>query len=295
LQGPSGLRFFFWTQSFGRLTGEIYWKNDAPWYFFFLSMLWDFAPWVIFFWIFLVDEIKNKRLFQAPEQISLALFFVGMFGFSASQYKLPHYIFPLFGGCALLVSRNLVNRVSGKSVQTLLWIFTVLFLLVPWLGVSLLFPAGVGIYLLLALIAAVVYGQGVSARNPLQALLLSLAGFGFVLSLWFYPSLLHFQSSSQAGKYVFAHKRSGEKLFAADASGHALDFYARQNSLSFSQAGSGDWLYASSSFGDSLLLNGGWKLVQTFPDYPVSRLSGKFLFDKNREKHTIRRMLLQKE
>ncbi|MEO0641018.1 MAG: glycosyltransferase family 39 protein, partial [Bacteroidota bacterium] len=49
LEGPSGLEFFFWTQSFGRITGDIYWDNGAPSYYFFLTMLWDFQPWVLFF------------------------------------------------------------------------------------------------------------------------------------------------------------------------------------------------------------------------------------------------------
>jgi hypothetical protein len=31
--GTSGLRFFFWTQSFGRLTGENVWKNNADIFF----------------------------------------------------------------------------------------------------------------------------------------------------------------------------------------------------------------------------------------------------------------------
>ena len=35
LVGPSGVKFFYWTQSFGRVTGESSWKNDAGFFFFF--------------------------------------------------------------------------------------------------------------------------------------------------------------------------------------------------------------------------------------------------------------------
>src|SRR5690606_20480822 len=46
--GVSGLRFFFWEQSFGRITGENVWKNDAGWFFLTESTLWAFMPYTIF-------------------------------------------------------------------------------------------------------------------------------------------------------------------------------------------------------------------------------------------------------
>ena len=59
LQGPSGLEFFFWTQSFGRITGEIYWDNNTPWYFFCLTFLWDFMPWALIFVAAFVYAVKG--------------------------------------------------------------------------------------------------------------------------------------------------------------------------------------------------------------------------------------------
>jgi len=45
-QGVSGLRFFYWSQSFGRITGENPWKNDVDMGFLLLNMLWSFLPWL---------------------------------------------------------------------------------------------------------------------------------------------------------------------------------------------------------------------------------------------------------
>ena len=56
--GQSGLKFFFWTQSFGRITGDSPWRNNAPWYYFFQTMLWDLQPWVILFVPALFLKIK---------------------------------------------------------------------------------------------------------------------------------------------------------------------------------------------------------------------------------------------
>ena len=45
-KGVSGLRFFYWSQSFGRITGESPWKNGAGIDFLLLNMLWSFLPWI---------------------------------------------------------------------------------------------------------------------------------------------------------------------------------------------------------------------------------------------------------
>src|SRR5690606_36141369 len=47
--GVSELKFFYWTQSFGRLTGENVWSNNAPFRFLFENMLWAFLPWILLF------------------------------------------------------------------------------------------------------------------------------------------------------------------------------------------------------------------------------------------------------
>ena len=39
MQGVSGLRFFYWTQSFGRITGESVWNNGASFTFLFENLL----------------------------------------------------------------------------------------------------------------------------------------------------------------------------------------------------------------------------------------------------------------
>ncbi|MBC7774225.1 MAG: glycosyltransferase family 39 protein [Phycisphaerae bacterium] len=45
--GVSGLRFFFWEQSFGRITGENVWKNETSGFYFMHVYLWAFLPWCL--------------------------------------------------------------------------------------------------------------------------------------------------------------------------------------------------------------------------------------------------------
>lgn len=45
--GSAGPRFFFWTQSFGRITGENAWKNDAGYFYFIHVFGWSMLPWTL--------------------------------------------------------------------------------------------------------------------------------------------------------------------------------------------------------------------------------------------------------
>ncbi|NJO89861.1 MAG: phospholipid carrier-dependent glycosyltransferase [Chloroflexia bacterium] len=67
---PSGLRFFFWTQSFGRITGENYWSNDAGYFYFFHTILWDFQPWILLFIPALILKLRKiiVQRFRASEK-----------------------------------------------------------------------------------------------------------------------------------------------------------------------------------------------------------------------------------
>lgn len=296
LKGPSGLRFFFWTQSFGRITGEIYWNNNTPWYFFLLSMLWDFAPWVIFFWIYAFTLFKNQASRkQLKEYMSPSLFVAGMLGLSASHYKLPHYIFPLFGACAALTAHFLLNNPEKKYLYTLMTIVSLLFCLLPPIAFILLFPASVPAWCFSIVSLLSVFYFSIIKKQKLQAVFISLISFGFVLSLWFYPALLRYQSSSTAGRFISQNGKPEQKIFFHYVHGHALDFYSKRICTTFNhQALPGDWLYTTKSFGDSLLSAESWELKADLPDFRISRLTGKFLFSKNKEVYCDRRYLMQK-
>jgi len=45
----SGLRFYYWTQSFGRYTGENMYHEMSYFTFLLENMLWSFLPWILFF------------------------------------------------------------------------------------------------------------------------------------------------------------------------------------------------------------------------------------------------------
>ncbi len=107
-QGVSGVRFFFWEQSFGRITGENVWKNDASVFFFLHVYLWAFAPWSLLLpWaLFKIGgafrTAPNKDFW--PEYYALFGFLLTIIALSFSQYKLPHYIFITLPWASVLVA-----------------------------------------------------------------------------------------------------------------------------------------------------------------------------------------------
>jgi len=75
----SGLRFYYWTQSFGRYTGENYYHEMSYPGFLLENMLWSFLPWIfIFIWAFaakLINIFKEGLFKVQTERISFFGFY----------------------------------------------------------------------------------------------------------------------------------------------------------------------------------------------------------------------------
>jgi len=93
-----GLRFYFWIQSFGRITGENQWHNNNDPSFFIHSFLWSFLPWSIIAFSGISRDLfnalkKKVRLNPETEIITLSGVVLPFIAFSMSKYVLPHYIY----------------------------------------------------------------------------------------------------------------------------------------------------------------------------------------------------------
>ena len=118
-EGISGLRFYFWEQSFGRITGENVWKDSSGPFFLVHNFLWSFAPWSFFaciglFWK-LRKELRSLMHTGKGDWLSLAGFLIPFVILSRSQFKLPHYIFPLFPFAALITAEFMKSWLEQLS------------------------------------------------------------------------------------------------------------------------------------------------------------------------------------
>lgn len=238
--GWKGVEFFFWTQSFGRVTGESEWKNDATAFFFVHTFAWAFLPWLFLFLAAFWREVKQlwKYRFKLPEGkegLALGGFILVFAALSLSRFKLPHYIFITMPFAAVMVGAE-IARMEGnwkeKSARVMLAIHKVLAFVFLVLGALLIFgifPEGMWLgKVFYVLLAAVIAVDLVKSKKEIQQLFWSTAlVFGLVnlgLNGVVYPQILSYQSTGTAGKYI---QQNGlkEPVYAFHKSGRALDFY----------------------------------------------------------------------
>ena len=138
MESPSGVRFFYWTQSFGRIFGDNPLPSNFPDPFFlYHSLLWSLLPWPLIFIVAMVIDVKTKiKAFKTNynnvEVISTAGFIITIIMLSLSSYQLPHYTFIIHPFAALIISNFLVNvlgKLKWKSVfiylSVLVWVICV--------------------------------------------------------------------------------------------------------------------------------------------------------------------------
>jgi 4-amino-4-deoxy-L-arabinose transferase-like glycosyltransferase len=240
--GISGLRFYYWTQSFGRITGESTWSNNPDPFFLYHSFLWSFAPWCVFFIPALFIEIKHKIVnFKKPdtsEAISVGGFVLILIFLSRSHYQLPHYTFAIHPLAAVMTAKYLDERFSSEIKSRLFSVFysihilllTVIYIIL-FLIVCYVFPASLFFCLLTGLsfctfIYFVFISQFVKFPKILLITLLCFATLAFIMNTWFYPNVLAYQTGSFLSKKLNKEMPPGSKLLIyKDYHSFSMQFY----------------------------------------------------------------------
>ncbi len=238
-QGVSGLKFFFWTQSFGRLTGDSIWatassNNPGP-FFLTTTFFWAFLPWTPLFLIAFVQKLKalviNKfKAKQGEEWMTFFAFILPLMALSKSGYQLNHYIYVVIPFTSVLAASLLVRWQGIKGGWLISWrsysVFfqVVVFVLVTWIMVQ-VFPSK-WTWAFMALIPAILFFW----RGITHKISFGLAGtvvFCFaVMNGYFYPELLQYQRGQHVSDYYDAIKTPRSKLyFYKTGASHSLDFY----------------------------------------------------------------------
>lgn len=239
-QGVSGLRFFFWEQSFGRITGENVWKNDTSAFFFFHVYLWAFLPWSLLLPWALVRigkatwAARNTSTAEAalwPEYYALCGFLLTFAALSLSRYKLPHYIFITLPWAAVLVASALGHGV-GAFPRWLLGVGAIAGLLLMWTAVVWVFPeASLEVWLVIGVgtvawaIAFWRQARMLTAEHLVLQGVVAACLLGFVLNFHFYPRLLPYQYARRAVDAARTAGISPEAVYFFRAHSHAVDFY----------------------------------------------------------------------
>ena len=324
-KGVSGVRFYLWDQSFGRLTGDNPFINsqqkpqDADPFFFIHSFLWAFLPWSLFFlfgyWQKLKNIILSKfRLNGNEEAITTGGFTLVFIAMSLSDYKLPHYIFIMFPLAAIITADYLIKLFEAaekKKVQQIFNAVQSITILLIWLVILVLclysFPIK-SVLLWLCLIVLVVlavyqfFKKSDSLHKLITVSLVTMIGANVMLSAHVYPTLLSYQSTVAAGRFIDSKNISNEQFVCYISGGHSLDFYSRRIV---------PWIQSPQGINDRIQNGEVWVFtneegkenfqneniipdsVITYSDYKVTMLSLPFLKPAEREKMLKKKYLLR--
>lgn len=241
----SGLRFFYWSQSFGRITGESPWKNGADISFLLVNMLWSFLPWIFLFIAALITNIvtvvKQKfRLTPQQEWVSTGGFLLAYLALGSSKYQLPHYIFVAFPLAAIVVAGFLKDLLENAKYPKLyrfmnglqVGIVTLLFL-TTLLLITYVFPAGPIVIIAWVVCAALLLYVAFNKAIKGKILWLSAACIIMVnifLTNHVYYNLLKYEVGTQVGRYVYNHNIPADNMMAYKMHDplNSLDFYAQR-------------------------------------------------------------------
>ena len=305
-QHVSGLRFFYWTQSFGRITGESQAVESNVNIFFLLqNMLWSFLPWIIFFLTAVLLECKaffrqNFRLPPGGELISLGGFLITYCALGSSKAQLPHYIFIVFPLAAIVTAKFLYQLLFTTQYQVwlkpflvfhgiiylLLWIACVALMVFPFSHIS-NYVAGISIACLIGYII-LWFTNDSQLPRLLSISFFTIIGINIFLATAFYPCLLEYQTGNIVAKYIEEKKIPKNKLhvFGNVVDGrNSLYFYGNyffKRAIEAKDVPAGDYILCSED--DFKAMNNQWKNHVIYKDgsFPVTKLSFEFLNPKTR-------------
>lgn len=241
----SGLRFYYWTQSFGRYTGENRYHEMSYFTFLLENMLWSFLPWILCFLLALFFALKSIivkrfRLTGNEEWISAGGFIVTYCILARSQAQLPHYIFVVFPLAAIITATFLYQLFYTEAwkrwrnplliihavIFALLWVAVTGLMAWPFKNIPLAVPILAGICLVVFLLLIFYPRKGLPVY--LQLAFFTVIGVNFFLNTAFYPNLLKYQLGNSAAAFIEQHKLDKTKIVEYNIDGSmALHFYAQ--------------------------------------------------------------------
>lgn len=311
--GVSGLYFFFWEQSFGRITGENQWRNDASVFYFLHVYLWAFLPWCLLLpgaWWQRLKTTFSRNLGAAPELYSIGAFTLTFIALSLSKYKLPHYIFITLPWAAVLVAAHLNNQdVAAEKERPaprlfhwlLLYTTGLVAIIVSVLVLRVVFPTSDstlwGVFVVLVgMLLLLIYNRTFPTDSDalVQRGVWITLMVGFVMNFYFYPQLLPYQSARSVAEYARAKQIAPEQLAYFHRGSFALDFYNGRYLTQYEVAEdirrrvnrSGSfWIHADEAGkGELELSEVPFEIEQKFPHFQVALLRPAFLDTSQRHK-----------
>ncbi len=297
--GEEGIRFILLNQSFDRLNGNGFKATSPDYSFFFHTLLWAFLPFSLVFYVGVFDKtawfIKNKfRKQPGVEFLTLGGFWLVMLVFSASKFKLPHYLNGLIAVLAVFTAAYLfeVFRKNQIKKMRILYVIQLVVIFASIVGIALLMRyftgiANVPMYIVSALFFAFILNRIFTPENLFRKYifisLLFAIGMNLFLNTQFYPVLTQYQGSLKLAEYVNKNKVDVHNIYMLKGDETwAFDFYTKRNTprVDESSLKKGNLLVMSKKELPNLKKH--YEIVRMEKDFHITKLSMKFLNPKTR-------------
>jgi 4-amino-4-deoxy-L-arabinose transferase-like glycosyltransferase len=316
--GMEGLKFYFWTNNVGRITGS-YAGKSRDYFFYFHTLLYLFLPWSFFTYIGIYQETKlfiiNKfKPNPNREYISWSGILIFVFILSVARMKGPHYMLPVLPLFSLITAKSLVmfaerpeyNRLFKFSIrfqQVLSIIIVVLAILIP----SVFFPGQKLIIWLPLIILIISYlyvsvlFRGNRISNFLGSSIVAITALNFSVNAVLYPELSHFNSAARASEEFNKLAPQNAILYTYKYASHETAFYAKNSSLQVTRCNmnevfseEGNWIFTTKAGLDSMkLASVSFLIVDTLPYLKMSNLSTGYLTAVSRDKIALETFLVR--
>ncbi|MBN1986245.1 MAG: glycosyltransferase family 39 protein [Prolixibacteraceae bacterium] len=301
--GWEGIRFFFWENNVGRITGSYVKATNDP-IFYVHNIAYLFLPWSLLFFIAVFMEFKTliQNKFRSAEYFTLTGIWIYFIILNSASSQLPNYVFSIVPLMAVVTAKWIDISLSGKTrllnvftrvqhyVVLLLWvgIFFVSFYLFPtpaWLNMILVFA---GIILTFYITR--------QFKEPVSRLIFpSLIVFtclAFIMNTHVFPYMFSFQAPPKAARYFTEYAEKGDTLYNYHYDEYELFFYSEPQATQLYSADEmkavagkkGAWIFTDEKGFDEIeKLNISPEFIFEYKHLYLNR-PGKFINPRNRNK-----------
>lgn len=304
--GIDGIKFFFWTNNLGRITGTYTGTNND--YMFYLHTLgYLFLPFSLLTYFGVFHEIKNWgsnrfSFLKSHEGITMAIpVFLAIL--SVSKTKSPHYILPAIPLISIITAkwtdRLIQDRFFSPTVlksiirtqYVVLALLVVGSLLIPtvffptinlWFWIAMILMIGLFVYVLIK--------SNTIAEKLVHVPIMAILTVNLILTLHFFPQIFKYDATPIVSRDF--NKAGSEKanLFVLNNMDYEISFYAKNHprviadsTLTKLQFIDEPWVYTDSVGRNKLFEN--FPEATTFKHYKYKRVSKirlKFLLPSTR-------------
>jgi 4-amino-4-deoxy-L-arabinose transferase-like glycosyltransferase len=301
--GWEGIRFFFWENNIGRITGSYVSTRNDP-VFYVHSLLYLFLPWCLMFFISAFFEFRKlaRNKFRTREYFTFFGIWVIFIILNASAGQLPNYIFSVVPLMAVLAAKWADKALRKK--KKLFRIFNsvqVTIVCLLWITIAALafyfFPRPDWPFWLVSLfgglaICFIFFRSDEPAAKLFLPSAISFICLAFLLNTFVFPYMFSFQAVPKAARYFNRHAQPGDRLYNYHYSQYELFFYSEPQAaqiytteeIKVVAGKSGTWIFTDEEgFKQIANLNLKSDTVLTYQHLYLNR-GAKFINPKTREK-----------